>query len=112
MHIGCHPCLTTKPTRRPIPPTRICGISVSSASKPNRCGAPSFQAPVIFVERLAKEGGGDLKATVDLAYRSTIGRKPAAKELDRALTYVGSDPANLKGLGWLLFNLDEFLFVK
>ena len=70
------------------------------------------RASATFAEKLVKEGHGDLKTTVDIAYRSTIGRKPAAKELDRTLTYLGNDPANLKGLGWLLFNLDEFLFVK
>ena len=70
------------------------------------------RASATLAERLAKESDDDPKATVDLAYRKTLGRKPMAGELDRALTYVGNDSANLKGLGWLLFNLDEFLFVK
>jgi hypothetical protein len=70
------------------------------------------RASAMLAEKLAKESGGDGKAAVDLAYRKALGRKPTGGELDRALTYLGSEPANLKGLGWLLFNLDEFLFVK
>ena len=70
------------------------------------------RASATLAENLAKESGEDRKAAVDLAYRKTICRKPTGGELDRALTYLGNDPANLKGLGWLLFNLDEFLFVK
>lgn len=65
-----------------------------------------------FAEGLAKETSGDLPAAVQLAFRKAIGRKPSASEMDRALSYIGNDTANLKGLGWLLFNLDEFLFVK
>ena len=55
---------------------------------------------------------GDLPAAVQSAYRETIGRPPSATELDRALSYVGSDPSKLKGLAWMLYNLDEFLFVR
>ena len=55
---------------------------------------------------------GDLPAAVQLAYRETIGRPPSTTELDRALSYVGDDPAKLKGLAWMLYNLDEFLFVR
>ncbi len=55
---------------------------------------------------------GDLPAAVQMAYRETIGRPPSTSELDRALSYVGDDPAKLKGLAWLLYNLDEFLFVR
>ena len=30
----------------------------------------------------------------------------------RAVEYVDNDPARLKGLAWLIFNLDEFLYVR
>ena len=70
------------------------------------------RASKMMAERLEKESGGDLRAAVELGYRKALGRKPTSGELDRALSYAGSDAANLKGLGWLLFNLDEFLFVK
>ena len=63
-------------------------------------------------ERLEKESGGDLKAAVDSGYRLTLGRLPSAAEKDRALTYLENDPGRLKGLAWLLFNLDEFIYVR
>ena len=67
-------------------------------------------------ERLAevalKDASGDLHAAVAAAYQRTLGRKPSATELDRALTYIENDPARLTELAWLLFNLDEFIYVK
>ncbi len=69
-------------------------------------------ASIQLAERLKKESGGDLKAAVDLGYRLTLGRPPAASEIDRALTYIEDDPARLKGLAWLLYNLDEFIYVR
>ena len=32
--------------------------------------------------------------------------------MDYALAYLDNDPARLKGLAWLLFNLDEFIYVR
>ncbi len=49
---------------------------------------------------------------MNLAYREALGRKPTGTELDRALTYIKSDPARVKGFAWLLFNLDEFVYVR
>ncbi len=65
-----------------------------------------------MAQALLKETGGDVPSAVTLAFRKAIGRAPSAKELDQALSYVSNDPARLKELGWLLYNLDEFLFVK
>ena len=62
--------------------------------------------------RLQKESGGDLQNAVDLAYRLTLDRPPSPAEKDRALTYIDGDPARLKGFAWLLFNLDEFIYVR
>lgn len=62
--------------------------------------------------RLKDESGGDLAAAVDLAYRLAIARPPTAPERDRSLAYLDGDPARLKGLSWLLLNLDEFLYVR
>jgi hypothetical protein len=59
-----------------------------------------------------KESSGDLQGAVDLAYRRTLGRKPSPNERDYALTYIEKDPARMKELAWLLFNLDEFLYVR
>ncbi len=65
-----------------------------------------------FGERVRKETGGDMNAALDLAYRIALARSPSPSEKDRAQTYVGDDPARLKDLAWLLFNLDEFIYVK
>ena len=60
--------------------------------------------------RLATEP--DLPAAARRAFRETIGRAPTSIEFDRALTFLANDPAKLKDLAWMLYNLDEFLFVK
>ncbi len=65
-----------------------------------------------FAARLAKDSGGNLDAAVDLAYREAIGRLPNSAEKQRALAYLDGDPARLKGLAWLIFNLDEFIYVR
>ena len=65
-----------------------------------------------FARRLEEASGGDLAAAVDLAYRLAIARPPTRRERDRALAYLDRDPARLKGLAWLLLNLDEFLYVR
>jgi hypothetical protein len=65
-----------------------------------------------LAERLKKDSAGDLRSAVSLGYRLTIGRPPSSSETDRALTYLENDPARLKGFAWLLFNMDEFLYVR
>ncbi len=59
-----------------------------------------------------KGAGGDLNKAVVEEYQRTLARKPTGAEMDYALTQIGSDPAQLKELAWLLFNLDEFIYVK
>jgi len=59
-----------------------------------------------------KESSGNLPAAVNIAYQRVLGRKPSATERDYALTYIANDPGRLKELGWLLFNLDEFIYVR
>lgn len=70
------------------------------------------QASGRFAELLKAETGADLGAAVTLGYRKTLGRSPTSAERDRALAYLGEDPGRLKGLSWLLFNLDEFVYVR
>jgi hypothetical protein len=70
------------------------------------------RASAAFAERLKKETGGDLKAAVDLGYRLVLSRSPSAAETARALEYLDKDSGRLKGLAWLLFNLDEFVYVR
>ena len=59
-----------------------------------------------------KEASGDVHAAVTSAFQRTLGRKPSGSELDYALTYIEQDPARVKELAWLLFNLDEFIYVR
>jgi hypothetical protein len=59
-----------------------------------------------------KETSGDLHAAVTAAYQRTLGRKPSGYELDYALTYIENDPMRMKELAWLLFNLDEFIYIR
>ncbi len=65
-----------------------------------------------FAERLKIGAKGDLGAAVDLGYRIAVARPPLVAERDAALAYLENDPARLKGLAWLLFNLDEFLYAR
>lgn len=65
-----------------------------------------------LAERLRMDGGDDLKGAVDLGYRLTLARPPTAAEADRSLSYIQEDPARLKGFAWLLYNLDEFIYVR
>jgi hypothetical protein len=72
---------------------------------------PIDRATSHLAERLRRESGGSLPAAVQLAYRLTLARSPSPHETTKALEYLGDDSTRLKGLAWLLFNLDEFLYV-
>jgi hypothetical protein len=62
--------------------------------------------------RLEKESGGDLATAVELAYQITLTREPSKQELAHSLAYLNHDPSRLKSFAWLLFNLDEFIYVR
>ena len=70
------------------------------------------QAAVALASRLRKDTMDDLPAAVDLAFRVTLARPPAETEKKSALAYLENDPARLNRLSWLLFNLDEFIYVR
>jgi hypothetical protein len=70
------------------------------------------KATAMFADRLRKESGGDLVRAVDLAYRVALSRPPSAGEKETALAYLGGNPDRLKDLAWLIFNLDEFIYVQ
>jgi len=70
------------------------------------------EASTRFADRLKKESDGDVEKAIDLGYRIAIARHPSPKEKDMALTYINSDAAQLRGFTWLLFNLDEFSYVR
>ena len=65
-----------------------------------------------FAERVAKECGGDFDRAVELAYKSALGRAATSREKELAATRLAGDPTRLKKLAWLLFNLDEFLYIR
>ncbi len=65
-----------------------------------------------LADLVLKEASRDVRAAVTSAYQRTLGRKPSGSELDYALTYIEKDPARMKELAWLLFNLDEFVYVR
>jgi hypothetical protein len=65
-----------------------------------------------FAARLAKESNGDLTASIERGYRIALGRPPSPAEKDNALSYIENNPARLKGFAWMLFNLDEFSYVR
>ena len=70
------------------------------------------KASTTFAERIKKESAGDITKAVDLAYRLTLSRQPTAPEAERSLAYIGNDPARLKNFAWVMFNLDEFIYVR
>ena len=63
-------------------------------------------------ERVLKDANNDLKSAVQALYRLTVARSPSATELDRAAAYIENDSVRLKQFAWLLFNLDEFIYVR
>ena len=65
-----------------------------------------------FAARLLKESGGELKAAIELGYRAALGRAATAKEVDDAAKHLDGDTKRLKDFAWLLFNLDEFIYVR
>ena len=70
------------------------------------------KAATMFADRLKKESGGDLSKAVEIGYRIALGRPPSASEKENALTYIGANPNRLKDLAWLIFNLDEFIYIQ
>jgi hypothetical protein len=65
-----------------------------------------------FAKRIEKESGGNLTNAVEDAYRLTLARPPSASEMQRSLAYLENDPSRLKNFAWIMFNLDEFIYVR
>jgi Protein of unknown function (DUF1553) len=65
-----------------------------------------------LARRMLKQSAGNLPAAVSLAYRTTLGRSPSTPEMQQALAYLRNNPARLNGFSWMLFNLDEFVYVR
>jgi hypothetical protein len=62
--------------------------------------------------RLQREANGDLPSAVELAHRLVLGRPSSSAERENALVYLEDDASRLRSLAWLLFNLDEFSYVR
>jgi hypothetical protein len=65
-----------------------------------------------LARKVLKQSAGNIPLAVNLAYRTTLGRPPSAPEVRSALAYIRSNPTRLKGFTWMLFNLDEFVYVR
>ena len=59
-----------------------------------------------------KHSAGNLPLAVNFAYRTAIGRPPTPAESRGALRYLANDTARFQGFAWMLFNLDEFIYVR
>ncbi|HZZ71065.1 MAG TPA: DUF1553 domain-containing protein [Pirellulales bacterium] len=70
------------------------------------------QASRKFADHLQRQCGDDLSAAVDLGYRTALGRPPSPSEAKEALAYLAGQPERLSGFAWMLFNLDEFIYVR
>lgn len=70
------------------------------------------RAAQALAKRLLPESGATLDSSADRAFQSILGRLPTARERDLAIHSIGQDQNRLPSLGWLLFNLDEFLYVR
>jgi hypothetical protein len=69
-------------------------------------------ASKLLAKRIQLESGGVLSKAIQLAYQLTVARPPTEFETDRALDYLQNDVGRVKQLCWLLFNLDEFIYVR
>jgi hypothetical protein len=65
-----------------------------------------------FAQRLSKDCGADMTMAVGLAYRTALSRPATASETEQAIAYLENDPGRLRNFTWLLFNLDEFIYVR
>ncbi|MGE3311963.1 MAG: DUF1549 and DUF1553 domain-containing protein [Limisphaerales bacterium] len=63
-------------------------------------------------ELLAAEAAGDLSRAVTLGFARSLGREPTPRERSVALGFLQGDASRLKGLAWMVFNLDEFLYIR
>jgi len=67
---------------------------------------------VRLAHRVLKQSAGIIPLAVTFAYRTTLGRPPSAPEVRQALAYIENNPRRLDGFSWMLFNLDEFVYVR
>ena len=64
-----------------------------------------------FAQRLLTQCAGDLDRLVSRGFQEALGRLPTAAERNQTLEYLRDTPNPEKRLAWLIFNLDEFVYV-
>ena len=69
-----------------------------------------LRASLPIVSRKLAEG--ELGKAARLAFRLTLARPPTDAEARVAMEYLEGDFERLQHLAWLLFNLDEFIYVR
>jgi hypothetical protein len=65
-----------------------------------------------LAHEVLRRSAGNLPEAIQIAYRTTVGRSPTPQETRQALRYLANNPARFQGLTWMLFNLDEFIYVR
>ena len=94
----------------------VCPIRTQTVTAPQALFTMNGDLVESESEKLAalslKEASGDSATAVAIMYQRALGRKPSGRELDYALTYIGKDAGRMKELAWLMFNLDEFIYVR
>jgi len=75
------------------------------------------QAARDFGKRLWKDSKEDISTAIDLGYLQALSRLPTSEEKRTSLDYLRgiqgpSESHGLDRFGWLLMNLDEFMFVR
>ena len=94
----------------------VCPIRQQSVTAPQ--GLLLLNAPVVehasekVSKRIEQQSHGDLSASVTLAYRLTLCRPPTETEAAAAIQYIDGNAGRLKHFCWLMFNLDEFIYVR
>ena len=75
--------------------------------------SPEVEAASIkLASRVRDETDNDLNKAIELTYRLTLARPPTPTETDMAIDFLKGDRERLKHLCWLIFNLDEFIYVR
>lgn len=65
-----------------------------------------------MAEDLRKQSAASMVDALKLGYRRALSRPPTDAELDRLTSSLEDTTAGLKDFAWLLFNLDEFVYVR
>jgi len=96
------PVPSVKTPKRPSTTTALQALSLMNNEFANRMAKA-------FAERVAREAGPEIGASIERAFRLALSRTPTAEELMRSRDLV--ERHGLETLCWGLFNTSEFLYV-